>query len=177
MKKVNLIMLVLIFLSTFSFSQEYSKVDSVKLSKSEIREATMSYISEKWNSANDVIQMNSEKQILIKAQIKVLFPYRMGSSYIYWFNYTIKFQFKDKKVRMLISNIYNDGGRITGGRTKVCAISIKYKESDECPSTFKMNSPKKKVVKAMQNLDNDFNLILIDYFNYLENYNSKNDEW
>jgi len=176
MKKVSLLMLVSILFSTLSFSQEYQKIDSVKLSKSELREATVSYISEKWKSANDVIQMNSENQILIKGSKKVGFPMSMYYN-TYWFNYTIKFQFKENKVKMTISNIYNEYGVYSGKGQHIAPLKLEYKDINVCPSAWKTNASKKKVVKAMQNLDNDFNLMLIDYFTFLIDYNTEKSDW
>jgi len=157
-----------------SNAQDFTRVDSVKLSKPKLKEATMAYIAETWKSANDVIQLNTDDQIIIKGSKEVAFN-EMGT-YSYWFTYSIKFQFKDNKAKMSITDIYNEYG-IYKGTTKIPALDLSYKDEDVCPSIWKINAPKKQVVPAMKNLENEFNSLIEKYFNFLNNYNVENDNW
>jgi hypothetical protein len=101
-----LIIVTAIIFSYPVFSQTNFEWDVIiivpDLTQDEIYARTKLFIGRSWESSKDVIQSDERDagQILVKAKIMENF-----SRYKYGFRYTIEFQMKDEKARIIISDV------------------------------------------------------------------------
>jgi hypothetical protein len=114
MKKVCVLLLFVILTTSNYYSQQefvFNKIDSVAKTKTQLYSDTKVFIAETWKSAQSAIQ-NDDKEagfILVKGYSDQISK-RFGGYYEYGFNYTVKFLFKDNKVKCVIENITCNNG-------------------------------------------------------------------
>ena len=173
MKRAISIVILTLFCS-IGFGQIVSEnpnfvlVDSVDLSKEKLYAKTKYFIADMWNSANNVIQLDDEKSgiIMVKGKEDVSIS-QMNGAYHYIFNYTIVFRMKDKKFKIEIKDIGNNDSYWRNG--KIGKLYLSYNTIENCPSAWKTNAPKSKVVENMKRLNLLFESILTSYLSSLKN--------
>lgn len=151
MKKALLI--ILLNFSLFSFSQETSKeliyTNVVKLDSitkaNELYSIAKSWFAEKYNSAQDVIQLDDKEngKIIGKGKFKYnsnVFSYSNGTKgYI---SYTISIAVKDGRYKYEIKNFIHEGNSLNpGGAASLGLITA----DEECPCTISTKGWRKKV--------------------------------
>lgn len=109
--KKTIITVAFLILSYFNVnSQTYiESIDTLEKSKTEIYNATKLFIVDAYRQANSVIQLDDKDNgiIILKAKTQQIFGKGL-SHYELWYDYTIKFQFKDNKVKFTIENVIPD---------------------------------------------------------------------
>ncbi len=173
MKKSMTIVILILFCSIgygqiVRENRNFVLVDSVDMSKEDIYAKTKYFIADMWNSANNVIQLDDEKSgiIMVKGKEDVSISI-MGNEYHHIFNYTIVFRMKDKKFKIEIKDISNNDSYWRNG--KIGKLYLSYNTIENCPSAWKTNAPKLKVVENMKRLNLLFESILTSYLNSLKN--------
>jgi hypothetical protein len=113
MKKLLLCIIVLFSFGVFGQTNfKWDRIDSLSKSKDEIYSLTKTFIGETWKSAKDVIQ-NDDKEsgsILVKGLSIQSLIFQLND-HKWVFSYTVKFQFKDNKYRIIIDDVYCQSAR------------------------------------------------------------------
>lgn len=143
------------------------KVDSVNKSKDEIYSATKMFIAEYWKSAQNVIQ-NDDKDggmILVKGITIVAIPTALVNTTEYTYHYTVKFLIKDKKFKVIVSDI-NCTSALCNEVNKWPIIN--YCENCEFPGYFKTSLKEEKWKLLMTNVKANIYNISISYVDYVK---------
>jgi hypothetical protein len=162
-----------------SFSQDnfkWDKIDSTTKSKDEIYTLTKMYIAETWYSAQNVIQ-NDDKEngtILIKGVNVQSHTFQLNN-HVWNFNYTVKFQFKENKYRIIIDNVHCTYARCAQYDWPLMPVSDTYPTE----KGFKLTSLNEIwYLKIMGHLKTDLQSIVDGYENYINKNNTTiNTDW
>jgi len=177
--KTKLITLLLSITITLSFSQtdfKWEKTDSVGKSKTQIYSDTKLFISEFWNSSQDVIQ-NDDKEggvIVVKGVTKIFIKYGL-SGYLYYYGYTVKFLSKDNKYKIILDNVQCKGAEYSSQYTPKCIPPFEDDNYPKIPNDIN-NLTKKKQKELMVKLKIDFQNI-VDSYNSSIKKTSTNEGW
>lgn len=161
----------------YGFSQ--STIQSTKecqKTQSELYSIVRMYISDNWvnpkkSITNEdkelgVIQVDTEKEIVVNAG--------MGLKYIYTYKYHTKFRIKDNKYRIEIYDIVCTNAKQAGLGSNYDLPLIPYFEGDNAPEktkTMGKGVSKKKAIQMMEELRQEFELIINGFDTYLVSYN------
>lgn len=175
----NLILFSLIFLLSFvSFSQDnfkWDKINSITKSKDELYTLTKMYIAETWNSAQDVIQ-NDDKDagVIVVKGLCIKSQFFQLNNHKWTFSYTIKFQFKDNKYRIIVDNVYCQSARCEQYDWPLMPVADTYPTE----KGFRQTSlTEQKYLEIMSLLKNDLQSIIDGYENYLNTTKGNNSDW
>ena len=81
-------------------------IDNLDGDKSELYARTKVFISEAWNSAEDVIQYDDpETGMIVVSGISMQEMYSLLENHTWTFSYTVKFYQKDNKCRLIIEDV------------------------------------------------------------------------
>ncbi len=182
-KKKYLIVALFMFIGVVSYSQVNFKwdviIDSLADNKDDLYSKTKLFISENWNSAQDVIQ-NDDKDagvILIKGTLQKERNYATMTSWKqFWtFSYTIKFFMKDTKCRIVIESVNCQSARDDDyNKRPIMPIADFYPSSKGKTIT---GLTKEKYFELMRSLKSDLQSIVDSYSIYVKNPIVENNEW
>lgn len=155
MKVLCTIFILSISLSLFS-QKSFERIDSIPKTKEQIFSDTKLFIIENWETLN-VIQNEDRETGLISILTTIVI------NHCYEYSFTINFQMKASKYRLVISNIHPEK-RICNGTSQYSPIVC---EGCEFPGSFKAAMYEKEWVKVQQEFPIEMNKILTAYDAYL----------
>ncbi len=174
----SIILLIMVIFSPTVHGQTnfaWDKVDSIAKNKNEIYSSTKMYISQTWNSAQDVIQ-NDDKDagmILVKGLSSQSLFFQMND-HIWTFSYTVKFLMKDNKYRILIEDVYCKSARCLQYEWPHMPVSDTYPSEKGLKLT---GVSEQKYLEIMTKLKQELQSIVDGYEKYLETPNKTNADW
>jgi hypothetical protein len=174
----SIILLLIIIFSPSIYGQTnftWDKVDSISRNKNEIYSSTKMFISQTWNSAQDVIQ-NDDKDagmILLKGLSSQSLYYQMND-HIWTFSYTVKFLMKDNKYRILIEDVYCKSARCQQYEWALMPVSDVYPSEKGLKLT---GVSEQKYLEIMTKLKQDLQSIVDGYEKYLKTPKNTNADW
>lgn len=172
MKMKTILMISLMILSAnFSYSQEkfvWERIDSVYNDKNQIYSDTKIFITETWKSAKDVIQLDDKENGIIV--LKALINPSSSSGRIFWYSYTIKFLFKDKKYKVDIQDVKYHSGTFENFSYLILD------PQEEYPGVYKAGIFKKEWESIMNEIKSTLSNIVSGYEKALKT-NSTNSNW
>ncbi len=161
---------MLVLLSNICYSQKnflWEKVDSVLKNKNQIYSDTKIFISEKWKSAQNVIQ-NDDKEngmILVKGASKKV----SSGGAIFVYSYTFKFYMKDNKYKIVIDNVKFESGTFE----KYDYLILD--PQDEFPGVVKAGLYKKDWENIMKSLKTDLDSVVSQYEIFIKKPSTSSD--
>lgn len=120
----NLLIIAVMFLSHASCGQsafEFSQIDTIAASKSDLFVRALSWMSKVFKSSKTVIQMQDKESGRIIGKAAIVWRYRfMGDGCVSLIHYTITIDVKDNKARIALSDFHHQGCTyaISGGRSQ-----------------------------------------------------------
>lgn len=174
----SLILLLVIILSPSIYGQtnfNWDKVDSISKNKNEIYSTTKMFISQTWNSAQDVIQ-NDDKDagmILLKG-LSVQSLFFQGNNHTWTFSYTVKFLMKDNKYRIIIENVYCQSAKCLQYEWPHMPVSDNYPTEKGLKLT---GVSEQKYLEIMTKLKQELQFIIDNYEKNIETPSNANSDW
>lgn len=137
------------------------------------------FISETWKSSKDVIENDDEENgiILVRGVVKQSMLKSMGLvTFNYYYNYTVKFYFKDNKYKIVVNNVNFSLTSCDGNSNGVYTPNkIEPIEEFENFARGRENLSKKDVKKFMDELKRDLQLIVDNYEKQIKEPSLKSD--
>ena len=172
MKKLLLIAFAVISCSNI-FSQasfEFSKSDSVNMSKEQIYTKSKMFITDTWKSTKSVLQ-NDDKDggvIQLKGRYETNGVFTLSGNYFYYYDYTVRIRVKENKYKIEIYDIFCSDVKCTASsRTGILIQPFDGNGDDVKTSNFSGGISKKKAVEMMVELRAYFNSIVTSYSEYI----------
>ena len=106
-----LFLLLIVFSSLYSQSQEYKVIDANGMSATDLRVAIKSWIADSFKSAKNVIEIDEPNKIIIKGLDRFDVAYRFGGEQKYIsavLNFKVDFEIKDNRFRYKMDDIVID---------------------------------------------------------------------
>ena len=178
MKKIYIILFFALCVNNV-FSQKdfkWEKTDSVPKIKNEIYSDTKLFISEKWKSAKDVIQNDDKEGGVIL--IRCLNEQSVSSTYIFDYEYSVKFLFKENKYKLIIENVhcvksYNN----KGGSSYNCIEPFEGENYIDKGVFSTTVLPKKYAINIMASLLHELQVIVDDYEKKIKTPSPVTEDW
>jgi len=159
---------------------KWDEKDSIAKTKDQIYSAAKMFIAKKWNSAQNVIQ-NDDKEagsILVKGISVQEVPHQLNM-FTYTYHYTVTFQMKDNKYRIIIDNVYCESAKPVGQAKytiqKIQPFEGKYiKPKGDVWGT---ELPEDKAMGMMRKFKAELQSIVNDYEKYIKSPTTGNGDW
>ncbi len=181
MKKLLLITTLFIVVSANAQENfKWEKIDSVEKIKDKIYSDTKMFIAQTWKSAQNVIQ-NDDKEagvILIKgSHTKKVKQYI--EDYVYVYNYSITFQMKDNKFRLILDNVSCESATFRNGAYQIYKIQPFDVDNGTVPNTWGETGslPTKKAIEMISSLRQDLQSIVDSYVSYIKKPSGVSSDW
>lgn len=124
MKKLILLLSLLVFSISYGNAQtdfKWDRIDSIAKSKEQLYSDTKLFLAEKWNNSKAVIQVDDKAEGIIAIKGTYTYSYMSGVLKRFVYSYSIKFMFKDGKVRVVIDNVT---GQLFAGGTDMGSVLV-----------------------------------------------------
>ncbi len=175
MKKSILLLLLSFSCFQFAYSQKtfnWDVIDSIPKSKDQIYLSAKSFIVDYWKSANNVIQLDDKENgiIVIKA-VSVQKKFFQMNDHVYVFPYTVKFQMKNNKYRVIIENVHCESALCQNVKWPLLPITFEY------PGYMKTSLSEKRFNEIMSDLHFEMENIISNFKTYISKNESTNNDW
>jgi len=159
--------------SQVNFKWDY--IDSIPRTKDQIYSDAKLFISELWNSAKDVIQLDDKENGIIV--IKGLTTNEMNfqlNNHIWIYAYTVKLYMKDYKFRITIDNVHCITAVCRGINWPLMPVADNYPEKKGRQLT---GLDEKRYNSLMAILKADLQLIVSKYVSHIKKTENINNDW
>lgn len=149
---------------------KWETIDSTSNSKDQLYSLTKTFIAEKWNSANDVVQ-NDDKDggvIILKGLTNKFHQKYLMNYHEFVYQYTIKFYFKDKKYKVQLEDVSCYSHYVGVNKWPCIEPTEDYSRKIE-------GMPPEKLREMMDDLKKELGTIFQSYNNYIYNSKDKTD--
>jgi len=174
--KKQIVLLAIVIIATAVRGQENFEwkvvIDSLDATKSELFDKTSQFVASNWKSAQDVVQYSDKETgtIIVKGLNKQTMKWH--TVYPNWiFSYTVKFQVKDGKARIIISDVICSDAYCGINKWPILQPTESYPKKK---GFWKTNLKENEYNSLMDSLKSELQGIIDSYIEYL---NYQPEEW